>query len=537
MVVGPPTGGTAFDWGRNHLGQLGIDNTTNQPTPVPVNDPPGATVASLDEVTKIAAGGQHTAALRADGTVFTWGDNSAGQLGDGTTTNRDEPVKVVDPDDPSGFLQCVIDIEAGGLRTYFIKGDCGEEVETANGGGTLWVVGNNDSGQLGLGFTSTTGCECVKTPEQISSLGDDVIKVSAGGFHNLAITTGAGPSATSRKRSDGETGPKKKSGGAKPKGQSGDGGKEKGKSDEPEGSKEGPSSSSGDKKKAGDGRGPRAAQAGTQLWAWGRGAEGQLGINSTSNQTSPVQVKGPGGAGFLTDVIAIGAGGKHSLAVKDDGTAWGWGRNAEGQVGDGTTKTRKTPVQVKGEGGVGFLTDVLGVAAGDSHSLALKGAGGALGAARTGGVVRAWGKNSDGQLGDGSNTRRKTPVAVSGLTDVLEIAAGGFYSLARTSAAETAKAKPRARGRPGTSEAGGEAWSWGSDQYGQLGNNASLANSNVPVMVTGLSGVLDISAGYWHAAAVAEEPEASTRSRRRPRDAPKDDKGKQDKADSSENFR
>jgi alpha-tubulin suppressor-like RCC1 family protein len=163
------------------------------------------------------------------------------------------------------------------------------------------------------------------------------------------------------------------------------------------------------------------------VWAWGRNEAGQLGDGTTTNHFTPVQVVGPGGAGFLTEMLAIAAAGDHSLALKSDGTVWAWGGNEAGQLGDGTTTNHFTPVQVVGPGGVGFLTGVLAIAAGTralegsiAHSLAL----------RSDGTVWAWGPNEYGQLGDETTTNSTTPVQVSGLSSMTAIAAGGVGSLA-----------------------------------------------------------------------------------------------------------
>ena len=113
-------------------------------------------------------------------------------------------------------------------------------------------------------------------------------------------------------------------------------------------------------------------------------------------------------------MVAIAGGDSHSLALKSDGTVWAWGYNGCGQLGDGSTTNRLTPVQVSG------LTGVVAIAGGGSHSLALK----------SDGTVWAWGCNDYGQLGDGTTTNRLTPVQVSGLTGVVAIAGGGAHSLA-----------------------------------------------------------------------------------------------------------
>ena len=116
----------------------------------------------------------------------------------------------------------------------------------------------------------------------------------------------------------------------------------------------------------------------------------------------------------MTGVVALAAGQYYSLALKSDGTVWAWGFNTYGELGDGTTTNRFSPVQVSG------LTDVVAVAAGLSHGLALK----------SDGTVWAWGPNSNGQLGDGTTTNRSSPVRVSGLTGVVAVAGGQYHSLA-----------------------------------------------------------------------------------------------------------
>lgn len=196
------------------------------------------------------------------------------------------------------------------------------------------------------------------------------------------------------------------------------------------------------------------------VWAWGQNSSGQLGDGTTQQSSFPVQVltqplvpltdivavsAGPwhsvaiksdgtvwqwdSFSSFavqvdstnLTDVKAIAAGNGFSIALKEDGSVWSWGlSNYVGQLGNGTTdSSQNTAVQVKGENGEGFLTDVKGIAAGDSHSLALK----------NDGTVWAWGGNSNKQLGDGSFVDKWTPVQ-STIVDlpVKEVAASGVFS-------------------------------------------------------------------------------------------------------------
>ena len=202
------------------------------------------------------------------------------------------------------------------------------------------------------------------------------------------------------------------------------------------------------------------------VWAWGRNG-GKLGDCTTTERTTPVQVSN------LSGVTDVAGGYGHSLAVKDDGTAWAWGANQYGQLGDGTTLYpsgyRPTPVKVSD------LSGVTDVAAGYEHSLALK----------DDGTVWAWGHNWAGQLGDGTTTPypsgRPTPVKVSGLSGVTEISSGADYSLAVKD--------------------DGTVWAWGANGSGVLGDG-TYTNRTTPVRVSGLSGVTDVWAGSGHSLAV-----------------------------------
>ena len=176
-------------------------------------------------------------------------------------------------------------------------------------------------------------------------------------------------------------------------------------------------------------------------WAWGANSDGQLGDNTTTQRKTPIQVSG------LTGVVAVAAGAKHSLALTSAGVLWAWGDNASGQIGNGNNTDQKLPVQV--------MTGVSQIAAGDYHSIALK----------SDGSVRVWGANGEGQLADGGTTNRNTPYQVTGLGLVNTIAGGGNHTLVVLAA-------------------GGALKAWGKNTNGQLGDGSTYARATSPVAVS-----------------------------------------------------
>jgi len=189
------------------------------------------------------------------------------------------------------------------------------------------------------------------------------------------------------------------------------------------------------------------------VWAWGRNESGQLGDGTNIDRSTPVQVSG------LTGVIAVACGGEHSLALKSDGTVWAWGQNFHGQLGDGTTTYRNTPVQVSG------ITGVISISGGYfNFSLAVK----------SDGTVWAWGWNADGQLGDGTNTTRLTPVQIPGINNAVAVAAGMSFSIILKS--------------------DGTVWATGANASGTLGDGTQTKQTS-PVQSIGVSQATAITAG------------------------------------------
>ena len=203
------------------------------------------------------------------------------------------------------------------------------------------------------------------------------------------------------------------------------------------------------------------------LWSWGYAGGGVLGDNSTANKSSPVSVVG----GF-TDWCQVAVNNFNTqlaIAVRQNGTAWAWGCNNYGQIGDNTTVNKSSPVSV-----VGGFTDWCQVSTGNNHSLGV----------RTNGTAWAWGYNGAGRLGDNTTVNKSSPVSVvGGFTDWSQVSAGGSPSLAlRTN---------------------GTAWAWGRGYGGgQLGDNTTANKSSPVSVVGGFTDWCQISAGYKHSLAV-----------------------------------
>jgi alpha-tubulin suppressor-like RCC1 family protein/subtilisin family serine protease len=331
--------GTVWTWGSNVYGALGNATTNNSSSPVQA--------VFLTEIEEVAAGSDHSCALHNNGTVWTWGLNSYGQLGDNTLTKKTSPIQV------PGFTG-VSQIAAGVSHTVTLKQD-----------GTVWTWGRNTNGQLGDGTTTTR-----KSPVVVPNLAG-VKSVAVRGNHTIALKT------------DGTVW----TWGANASGQLGNGTNTISKIPVPvTGLSNVVAIASGLNHSL-------ALKGDGTVWSWGSNSSGQLGDGTTTTRRTPVLVAG------ITQCVEINAGDSHSIAIKNNGTAWSWGSNNRGQLGIGSTTSKFSPVQVSN------LSSVAGIAGGGYHSIALQ----------HNGTIYTWGYNNKGQLGDGSTTQRTLPTLVPGI--------------------------------------------------------------------------------------------------------------------------
>lgn len=309
--LGIRANGTAWAWGGNIYGRLGDGTTVSKSSPVSV-------VGGFMDWVQVNSFSSSNVGIRANGTAWAWGANSAGQLGDGTTVSKSSPVAVV-----GGFADWV-SAGSGSLHTVGLRAN-----------GTLWAWGINTGAQLGDNTL-------VSKLSPVAVVGGiiDWIQLSVSSNHNLAL------------------------------------------------------------------------RANGTAWAWGTSTTGALGDGTTAPKSSPVAVVG----GFV-DWIALTSAGNHSLGLRANGTAWSWGSNLNGQLGDGsiTTASKSSPVAV-----VGGFADWTQLSAGLSHSMGI----------RSNGTAWAWGQGTSGQLGDASAVAKSSPVSViGGFTNWIQLSAGGAHSL------------------------------------------------------------------------------------------------------------
>src|SRR6266404_6201705 len=355
--------GTVWTWGSGGFGKLGINTTTGRSlVPVEVHGP--GNIDYLHSVRAIMGGETHNMALKFDGTLWSWGYNFVGELGDGTTNDAAIPIQVGLGSNPP-----LTNVTRLGGRTYFslaVKSD-----------GTIWGWGMNGAGQMGNGTSGTNALTPVMVSNsQPGQAVNNPLQVSCGYTYGVALLTNG------------------------------------------------------------------------LVWAWGTGFHGELGAGTNTQSYLPIQVPG------LSNVTAISSGWKHTLALKSDGTVWAWGLNSHGELGDGTVINRSNAVQVLN------LTNILMVSGGDYNSIAL----------RSDGTVWKWGLNDVGELGQGTNDNAGIGPAVDLISHpfpmqvTLDKFGNAFSNVVKVSNRDYHNMALKADG---------SLWMWGANDQGQCGDGTT----------------------------------------------------------------
>ena len=367
--------GKVYCWGYNDYGELGNNSTKYSLVPVAV-DTTG--VLKGKTITAISTGYYHSLALASDGTVYSWGENNNGALGNNSTDDSAVPVAV----DMTGVLK--------GKTITAISASAGYSLVLTSDG-MVYSWGYNGYGQLGNGSTTESYLPVAVDTTGVLK-GKTITAISTSDENSLALA------------SDGT------------------------------------------------------------VYSWGNNDYGGLGNNSTNESNVPAAVATAGTPMDGKTIIAISAGGCHSLALASDGTVYSWGENNDGALGNNSTKYSLVPVAVDMTGALKGKT-ITAISASDNfgsttkvgHNLALA----------SDGTFYWWGyddgnnldRNATGSLVPVAFTTAGTPMAGK---NIIEVAVGYIHSLVLAS--------------------DGTVYSWGYNDYGELGNN-SLINSHVPVQV------------------------------------------------------
>lgn len=354
--------GTVWTWGDNLRGELGNGSGPFTQTPVQLKNFTGAL--------SIAGGNEHTLALAAPGTLWGWGMDAHGQFGVGATST----------------IPSAVPARATGITTGLSVASGYEHGLVLLPTGAVLACGENDAGQLGLGSFSSpvVTYTAAATPTGITA-------IACGIYHSLAI------------RNDQTLW----TWGANGNGQLGNGTTSAGVATPAQ-----VTGLTGVVAAAGGAEHSMAVLSDGSVWAWGDDSVGQLGLGVlNAPQLVPGKVPGISGA------VAVAAGPLHTLVLLQDGTVWAWGDNTYGSLGNGTYFNSFVPVQVQG------LTGVVSIAAGYEFSLAV----------RKDGTVWGWGHSDYGQIGNGAtgtNTTSPTPVQIPGISGATSVAAGFYHSIA-----------------------------------------------------------------------------------------------------------
>ncbi len=456
--------GTAWMWGTGTTGQLGDDSITNKSSPV--------SVVGAHSFLDIVLGSNHITAIKNDGTVWSWGAGAAGKLGQGTSVaNRSSPVSLIgahsfDQITSGGSYSMAMKANDGscwawGLNTFGQLGD-GTVIDRSSpvsvigshsfdrilgslgnsyglkADGSVWAWGDRTSGAIGDNIADFT-----VSPVQVIG-NHNFWNISSQSNHTMALKLADGSCWTWGLGTTGQLG---------------------------EGTvavnRSSPVSVVGahsfDEVTCGGSHSVAVKSNNGTVWCWGLNGSGQLGDNSITNRSSPVSVVG------AHSFAEISGGSRHTMAIKsNNGTCWGWGDGASGQIGDGTVNPRSSPVSVVG---AHSFTEI---SAGNFHTLALK---------ANDGSAWSWGSANAGQVGDNTATSRSSPVSVVGAHSFDKIYAGNSVSF-------------------GIKANDGSLWAWGSGAQALLAQNTTLVNRSSPVSVVGSHSFTKVVSNGSHAIAL-----------------------------------
>jgi alpha-tubulin suppressor-like RCC1 family protein len=426
--------GTAVSWGYNPNGGLGDNSATQRNVPVVVKGENN--IGSLEGIMMAAAGHKHMTAVKEDGSVWSWGLNAEGELGNDLTTQKNTPICISYPEITTDVsyiefneiedTQTVVPKLTPGFNLLYNSlpsegytfESMNENIATVDEDG---VITSKSEGNTFIKITETAsgiigGIKVVVMPQK----GIAFPMLVAGDNHMVAL------------RANGEVW----TWGRNDLGQLGLGDTI---------ARDIPTFTGITevyKIAAGYDHTLILKKDGT-VWAFGQGTYGKLGNGAATNSPVAVQVKGEDGYGILSDIIDISAGGNSSYALKKDGTVYSWGYNNVGQLGNSTTANKSAPVRVRG------IKDIIQISAGNANGYAL----------RVDGTVWSWGQGSEGRCGDGATSNRSLPVQVNGmgagtiLEEIIQISAGGGHVLALAKDSTI--------------------WAWGYNAQGSLGDGTS----------------------------------------------------------------
>ncbi len=433
--------GTIKCWGDNSQGQLGRGSF--QPSMVPVAVSTIGNGTAMPAIA-IAAGGMHTCAVLADGTVTCWGDNDQYQLGDGTAVDRNAP-----PALPIAGISDAAAVTAGADHTCALRNN-----------GEVMCWGRNANGQVGDG---TTTARSTPTAASGIDLADDelAIQISAGRLHTCALTLLANSGGARRARV--------KCWGFNGSGQLGTG----------------TTADSATPVVAVIDQARSIASSGDHscvilsdgsVRCWGDNADAQVGdgtigamvsgVYQDGIKTTPTAVDNPASA----HVLSLGY--SHSCRLVSGDLVECWGSNLRGQISQGFFAPGLSEPRLSPDSSVGGVTQ-LQIVAGELHTCALV----------TDGEVECWGRNDEGQLGDGTTTSSRTAVGVVGLDDAVALCVGEHHSCAVI--------------------ADGTVQCWGDNAAGQLGDPYFGSSSTSPVTIVGVDSVVAIACGHDHTCALS----------------------------------